>query len=385
MLQRHLGPIAVACWVVVASCVAEAAQTEDVLSKIEQVASGGNDAASSIYEAVIDDAEKNLTEVSKTLLPRLQEKDLTERQLATYVWVLGLTREPKAAAPIVNLHRQSRSNMVKQNCLRALAMIGGKEAETYLLSVLDFTTDKEMRFNILNLLGQMQCEAALPKMEEVLRQDPRECYWQSVFVFGKMGDKAVPFLLQKISDKDHNVRANAISVLGIWLIAPEAAKPLREQFWREMDAELRGVILRSLGKIIADPAQFRSFCREVVAKEKDEDLVKLARRAIEDANRVKAEITSSTNDKNVSKDSFQQEYARSFQSAGKKGNYKTLAAASTLDDEPKLKALRERILQRDSDEAFYDYQNVNEIILLNRCKSSRGVRSQNDAIPKQQH
>jgi hypothetical protein len=63
---------------------------------------------------------------------------------------------------------------------------------------------------------------------------------------------------------------------------------------------------------------------------------------------------------------FQHEYGRFFKSAGKKGDYKALASASTVEDEPKLKALRERILQRDSDEANYDYQKVNEIILMNR-------------------
>lgn len=342
------------------------ASPDDVLSKIEQAATSERDVPSSVYEAVAEGVEKNPAEVSKWLLSRIQEKNLTERRLATYVWALGLTKAPTAIEPIMDLRRQSQFPLVKQNCLRALAAIGGKEAEKYLLSVLDSTTDNEMRFNILNLLGQMQSEAALPKMEEVLRHDPREFYWQSIFVFGKMGDKAVPFLLQEISDKDRNVRANAINVLGTWLIAPEAVKPLRDQFWKETDTELRGVILDSLLKIIADPAQVRSVCEEVIAKEKDENLVKLARKAIDGMDQTKAAIASAANAKHVSEDSFQQEYALLFKSAGKKGDYKVLSSASTMDNEPKLKALRQRILQRDSDEAFYDYQKVNEIILLNR-------------------
>jgi hypothetical protein len=344
----------------------QAAPTDDVLSKIEQAASGGKEAASSVCDAVAEGIEKSPTEVSKGLLPKLQGKTLTERQLATYVWALGLTKDPTAVDPIINLHGQSQSAMVKQNCLRALAAIGGKQAEEHLLSVLDSTTDKEMRFNILNLLGQMQCEAALPKMEEVLRQDPAKSYWQSIFVFGKMGDKAVPFLLQKINDKDRNVRANAINVLGMWLIAPEAAKPLQEQFWKETDMKLRGLILSSLLRTIADPAQIQSFFKELAAKEKDEKVVKLARTIIEGVDGVKAKIAVAAKAKQVSTDSFQREYARLFKSAGKDGDYKVLFSTSTLADEPRLKALRERILQRDSDEAFYDYQNVNEIIMRNR-------------------
>ena len=44
----------------------------------------------------------------------------------------------------------------------------------------------------------------------------------------------------------------------------------------------------------------------------------------------------------------------------------TLAASSAAEDEPKLKTLRERILQRNSDEAFIDYQRVNDAIIRNR-------------------
>jgi hypothetical protein len=43
-----------------------------------------------------------------------------------------------------------------------------------------------------------------------------------------------------------------------------------------------------------------------------------------------------------------------------------LGNASTAADAPKLKALRERILQRDSDEAFYDFNKVNMIMFWNR-------------------
>ena len=365
MLPRILSFVLAIAWIVATSCLASA-QAEDVLLKIEQAASGEREAASSVYEAVAEGIEKNPAEVSKKLLLRLQDKNLTDQQLMVYVWALGLTKQPTAVDALVDLHRRSHSPLVKHNCLRALAMIGGIKSEKYVLSTLDSTTDKNTRFSILTLLGQMQCEAALPTMEEVLRKDPREFYWQSIFVFGKMGDKAVPFLLQKIGDKNRNIRANAINVLGTWLIAPEAAKPLQDQFWKETDIELRGVILYSLGKIIADPAQARSVCEEIIAKEKDENLVKLARKAIEGMDQTKAAIASAAKAKHVSKDSFKQEYARLFKSARKKGDYKALSSASTIDDEPKLKILRERILQRDSDEAFYDYQKVNDIILMNR-------------------
>lgn len=359
-----------ACSVIAVSCVALADQAADILSKIEQAAAGEEESSSALYKAAAEGIENSPAEVSKSLLPKLKGKGLTERQLAIYVWAMGLTKDPIAVQTLMDLHRQSRSLLVQQNCLRALATIGGKEAEKYLLSMLDTTTDKEMRFNILNLLAQMQCEAALPKMGEVLREDPREFYWKSIFVFGKMGNKAVPFLLQRIGDKDRNVRINAVNILGAWLIAPEAAIPLRDQFWKEADPEVRGLILNCLLTIVTDLAQTRSLCEQVVAKDTDQNLVKAARNASEGMDRAKDAIISAAKTKQVSKDSFQREYARLLKSAGHEGDYKVLASASTKDDEPRLLTLRERILQRDSDEAFYDYQKINEIILLNRVIGS---------------
>ncbi len=359
-------------WAFGAYHAALAASTDDTLSKIERMASPAGEEERSLGEAVVEGIEKNPAEVSKRLLPKLSEKNLPAKQLAVYVWALGLTRDKTAAGAIVELHRQSRSDLVKANCLRALATIGGKQAEEFLLSTLDATRDKEMRFNVLDLLAQMQCEAALPKTEEVLKQNPKEFYWQSIFVFGKMGDKAVPFLLKRINDTDRNVRENTIQVLGSWLIAPEAAKPFQEQFWSEKDAELRVVLLRSLGKVIADVAQVRTALEQIVAREKDEKLVKLAREGLDGIDEMKGKIASLAKTKRVSATSFQREYEKLFKSAGKKGDYKVLFSSSTADDEPRLKALRERILQRNSDEAFYDYRKINDVILLNRMIKATG-------------
>ena len=366
MVRNALLFVVAICWVFTAPHTVPAAQTDDILSKIERMASLSAKEEPSLGETVVEGIEKNPAEVSKALLLRLKNKTLTEKQLAVYVWALGLTGDRTTANAIIDLHRQSKSDLVRGNCLRSLATSGGKQAEEFLLSVLATTTDKEMRFNILNLLSQMQCEAALPKTEEVLGQDPKEFYWQSIFVFGKMGDKAVPFLLTRLNDKDYNVRANAINVLGVWLIAPEAGKSLQDRFWAETDAELRGIILNSLGRTFADPAQFRAVLEQVVANEKDVKLVTHARKAIDGIDEMKAAIAAFAKAKRVSAASFQNEYAKLFKSAGKKGDYEALFVSSTADDEPKLKTLRERILQRDSDEAFYDYQKVNNIILRNR-------------------
>jgi len=338
----------------------------EVLAKIEVMATSGGNIEQSLSKAVAEGIEEYPADISAGLLPKLSNKNLSDRQLAVYVWSLGLTKSPAAAAPVQELYQQSKSELVKGNCLRALALIGGKQSEDFLLSELRSTSDKEARFDLLNLLGQMQCEAALPAAEEILKQDPKEYYWQSIFVFGKMGDRAIPFLVERINSKDRNVRANVINVLGQWLIAPEAAPPLESRYWVEEDIELKGMILSSLEKTIPDLAKMKSVFDQVVAKEKNEQLLAFSRETLNSMDKMKTAVADFAKKKKPSADVFQSEYAKLFNSAGKEGNYEKIGVYSTRNDELKLKALRERILQRDSDEAFYDYQKINDIIIRNR-------------------
>ena len=341
-------------------------ETANILSEIERLASSSVEADRSLGESVAEGIEKSPAVVSSALLTKLRGKNLTEKQLAVYVWALGLTKDQAGVPAIKELHQQSRSDLVQGNCLRALAAIGGKQGGEYLLSAFDATSDKDKRFDILNLLGQMRYEPALQRAEELLRQDPKSLYWQSIFVFGKMGDTAVPFLLKRIGDKDRNIRANSINVLGLWLISPEATKPMQDQFWAEKDAELRGMLLSSLERTIADAAQLQAVFGKIVAEEKDTKLVQYARETLGGMKQMTDHLSSFAQKKIPSAASFGIEYAAIFKSAGNKGNYEMLGVYSTAQDEPRLKALRERILQRNSDEAFYDYQKINEIIMLNR-------------------
>ena len=327
------------------STMASSDQVDDTMPKIETLAkSSAGKTDQTLVEDVIERIETDPANVSDKLISRLKDKNSTENQLAVYVWALGHTKDQSAVERLTQLYQENKSEIVKGNCLRALAMIGGQKAGEFILSTLDATSDKQMRFTLLNLLGQMQYERALPKTEEILRADPQQFYWQPIFVFGKMGDKAIPFLLTKISDKDRNVRANAINVLGQWLIAPEAAKPIEKQFWKENDKRLRELELSSLEKTIPDLAGLKSTFEQVTANEKDADLVKFAREAIDMINQSK--FTSMADRKHISAESFQKEYTQLFKSAGKKGNYEILANSSSVNDEPKLKALRERILQK---------------------------------------
>lgn len=348
-------------------------ETPDVLSLIERMASAGENADRSLGGSIAAAIENSPKDVSRALIQRLNNESLTEQQLAVYVWALGLTRDQAVVGQIQAVHGRSTSDLVQANCLHALAMIGGEDAEAFLLSTLAATTDKLRRFNILNLLGQMQSEAALPNTEEILKLDIDKFYWQPIFIFGKMGDKAVPFLLKKINDKDRNTRANSINVLGQWLIPPEAAKPLMDRFWVEKDPKLKLVILGSLERTMPDLAAMKTFFEQVADKENKKEVVTFARETLDNMDEMKAAQATFARNKQPSSEAFQKEYTRLFKSAGKKGSYDLLAISSTAADEPRLKALRERILQRDSDEAFHDYQKVNEIIMRNRMLKEQDI------------
>jgi hypothetical protein len=351
----------------VSSLISAAAQSADsIIAQIERLAAFGAKGDRDLSKAIADQIEGYPDGVAPLLLPRLKNPAASESQLATYAWALGWSKDSSASDALMSLYRGSKSEWVRHNCIRALAMIGGKPAGEFFMSVLDGLSAGDTRYEILNLLCQMQYEPALPRTDEVLREDPKQYYWKPIFLFGKMGDKAVPFLLRRINDENQNVRTHAIHVLGQWLAAPEATRPLEDHFWTEKDEDLRIAVLSSLERTSTGLDQIKIFFEQVVANDKSEKVVKFAKETLADLDKISAAITEFVKKKKVSSADFEREYSRLYKSTGQEGDYDILGVSSTLEDEPKLKALKEHILLRDSDESFYDYQKVNNIIMFNR-------------------
>lgn len=300
------------------------------------------------------------------LLARIASGTLPEKQLSVAVWALGLTRDPRALEPILRAYRAAESSLVRGSCLQAVAAIGGPRAAETLLAAFDAARDSGMRFGILALLGQLQEPAALSRAEALLRLDPEKSAWQSVFVFAAMGDTAVPFLLSKIADPDVNVRTNAIAVLGIWLLAPEAGPALTRAYFGEASTQVRALILGSVQRTIADLGELRRFLERVVATEQEAQLLTFARETLTGLDGLAADAARFRSKRTEPTQPFGEVWGQLYRSAGRKGDYDALAAASTVGDEASLKLLRERILQRRSDDALQDYQKVNRIILRNR-------------------
>ena len=336
------------------------------LSNLDKFALSKERDSLDFIKSVAEQLERSPKGTASLIIAKLKTPNATEKQLAAYIWALGVIKDPAAVAPVMVMYRESKAELVQGNCLRTLALTGGKPAGDFLLSVLNATRDKDMRFGIINLLAQMQYEAALPATAEILQQDPKKYYWQIIIIFCKMGDKAVPFLVSKINDSNVDVRINAANVLGKWLIAPEAAQPLLDQYRREQDLRVRGLILIALERIIPDVAKMKLTFEQIAADEKDENLLNYARVTLSNIGLIESRLAEYAKKKQNSAFLFERDYDELFKSEGRSGNYELLAIFSTAKDEPKLKKLREKILTHDSEGTFNNFQKVNDIIMRNR-------------------
>jgi hypothetical protein len=357
-------------------------QSSEIIGKIEELArltAGQGDPATA--EALAQQIKTNPEGLAEKLIPRLTDQNLSENELSAYVWAIGETRNQGASKDLMQLLAKNRSEQVRLNCVKALATIGGKECGDFLLSRLDNTRDKRERFDLLILLAEMQYEDALPRMEELLRRDSQRSYWETLLIFTKMGDTAIPYLVRRVGDKNRNVRAHAIRILGQTLMAPEAAKPIQAQYWVESDPNVKIAELNALEKIITDLDEHTRFFEKVVSHEKDDRALRFARETLGFINR--STIASAVDRKKVSVESFNQAYSELFVSMGKKGSYEQLSAASSLRDEAKLKDLRSRILKRNSDEALHDCFTVMAIVMMNRWLEGIEPKKTLQPIPEQ--
>ncbi|UCG61675.1 MAG: hypothetical protein JSV52_15420 [Candidatus Zixiibacteriota bacterium] len=342
------------------------AQDSTLITDIEALISIGEDAHPAFIQSLTERIQQNRAMVTEALLPRLEDRDIDERNISVYVWALGLTENRPAIDALIALCGDSKSRLVVANCLGALATIEDGGSGEYLMAALNEISDDYLRFLALDRLAQMKYEPALPETEEFLKMDYKTSPWEIKFIFGKYGDAAVPFLLQKLQDGNKNVRGNTIFLLGRWLMAAEAASALTDRYWVEKEEEFRAGILGSLELLIYDKGKYEAFFREVIEKEKKEIVKAFAEASLNGLDMITEIADSSGSMKDISQEVFQTQYDLLYESAGKDGDYELLAQASAVTDEPELKKLRERILQRSSDESFYDYEAVNSIIWINR-------------------
>jgi hypothetical protein len=357
---------------VILGCGANAfADVQELIADIERAATLEGEDGEKLYKLIISRVEKDTAGVAAAILPRLNNDGISDRALIIYIGVLGTVKAREAVDEICRIGQETESDDVEFLCWTALSEIGGEKSGECLLTTLDNIPDPSDRYIIFSLLGQMQYEGAFPMILEILESDAKEFYYRPIFVFGKMGDMAVPHLLEKVHDNNVNVRYNAIGVLGQWLMAPEATEPMQAQFWKEEDPVIRNLILSSLENTNSDFETLITFMEKVISKTDDKDSKIFAEETVQLLKNRPALIKEIKAAKKISPEKFETQYDIIWDSYGHEGDYEILFSASTFDDEPALKKLRQRILLRNSDEAFYDYDKVKNIIRFNRILNSR--------------
>lgn len=346
----------------------ETQPSEDLLATLRQIAERSHDAPRDLTQSVITQIERDPAAASKTLLPVLRDSQISDEQMQIYLWAAGLTNNPDFVAPIIAIAqaRGPQSTDVKLACAAALSELGGPQAGAFVMSQLESATDDEARFVFLNMLAQMQYEPVLPKALEVLKVDPDQLYWQPMFIFGKLGDIAIPALIKELDSTDRNVRINAAMILGRWLMAPEAGPALQHRFHNEDDTEVRMHIFAALEGTMTTPTDLVPFVTNIAANDKDERIRSFAQGALAALSKLDEQLRTFTDHKKNDAAEFRTEYDQLYKSCGKDGTISMLGIYAQPSDIPKLKDLRRRILRRNSDECFYDYEEVNHIILFNR-------------------
>jgi hypothetical protein len=366
--------------VIFSFCLAGTAFGENnnkLLSDIDEYIKAGPSAPHELGQSIIDQIEASPSQAEKALIEKLNTPGVNDEAMLVYVWAIGFTKDANAVDELVKIADSTKSLMIKANACQSLAKIGGNKAGKYLLSAAQKTTDtkgdendlqKMTKFHYLNMLAEMQYAPALPEMGGLLKLE-QKYYWQSLFCFGKMGDMSVPYLLGKIDDLDKNVRFNCIATLQK-LTPDKAAEALSKRYWKEKDPLVRNAILSTMERIITDLKEMESFFKEVAAKEQDEKLRQFAEESVKHISEIKKVVSNFKGKKSDNRTLFETEYKTIYNSAGTEGNFENLGMCSQAQDEPRLKKLRERVLFRNSDECFDDYEKVNRIIILNRFISA---------------
>lgn len=308
----------------------------------------------------------NPAQASEELVRHLKQGVESDTMAATIVWALGISRDSSSASEIIKVTQHTSNTFVRQHSFRALASIGGSAAKQYLVQRLLVTDDSSVQDELVPLLATLKCPEVLPFAAKTLEKPYATSYWQSLLTFGPMGDAAIPFLIERISSPDTNVRMHAITILGAWLMAPTAEISLRTQYAVEANPKIRIAILSSLERVCPTIESLLRFAESSLATEPHPEVRKYLEEISSFKSTLHADLETFRSQKDPDQTQFDEEFNLLYRSSGRKGSIKRLAVLSRYEDEPRLNSLREVIFGRQSDECLHDVMNLNRIILFNR-------------------
>jgi hypothetical protein len=103
----------------------------------------------------------------------------------------------------------------------------------------------------------------------------------------------------------------------------------------------------------------------VAKNEPDKKVREFARESVDLITEFSGTMEKLRKEKEIDQKKFENEYRVLNDSYGTEGDYIKLLKYSSLENENELRKLRVRILERNSDEALYDYKKINDIIGFN--------------------
>lgn len=257
--------------------------------------------------------------------------------------------------------------------VRALADIGGDEVGAVLLESYRQNKSKmsdEQRFNTMQSLAMLRYAPAVKEAEEFLKIDPERYYWQVYFIFGFFDDLAVPMLCEKLNDADGTVRTNALGAIRFLMPNSEAlSKALLKRLESEESPDIRYQLVETLewNMLAIDEEKLNDVFSKLLEREaKDSAAARFMRETVES----KGDMAKMREMFKPNAERFNAAYQKIINggmhfSRNREAAQDILHCASSSDI-PKLKELRRRVLYRQSDECFYDYQALTRIIQMVR-------------------
>ncbi len=347
--------------------LAAAARAESATVPLTQVLDGlkaDDPQLGATLDAIAAEIAKRPEEAARAVLPALENPETPAGRLPFYAWAAGVTHSATVVAPLGQLlDRPKLPDEAVRACLTALAETGRSEAGVLLLSRLEKTRDADRRFILLDHLAQMKHKPAIPAAMELLKESPDgRNYWRPRLVFGKFGAAAVPALRERLGDKERDVRANAVLLLGRWLRATAAAPDFKAHFAEEKDPTLRRMLIIALEATVTDPAALKPFAESVQKSDPDEKVRLAAGEMAAGLDEMAVAAAAARGKRKPDSAVFDREYQTLWRSCGVQGDLKLLKKSGVPGDEPRLLRLRERILQRNRGEAFPAHEAVSDIL-----------------------
>ncbi|MFZ1518868.1 MAG: toxin-antitoxin system YwqK family antitoxin [Ignavibacteriaceae bacterium] len=337
----------------------------------------------SIMQIIINQLNEDPLHYSKSISDRVKDEQIEIDLIPTYLWALGVTKNPNNIDLILEFAKKDTTQAGLINSTFALSQFQDERCGNFILDLVKNDTVNQ-RYYFFNLLSTMQFEPAIPYLDEFLEKGFENAYWQIYFVFGKMGMKAVPHLISNLNNPNDNIRQSSVLLLGNWLIADTAIDPLKELYIKERNISIKLSILSALERLAADFNDLEKYFGDLVGTEQEESLKKYAQEVIDLIPEYKRAYSDFKEKQEINPNAFNEEYDLLFNSFGKEGDFENLGSYSTIGKEQELIKLREKVLLRNSDECFYDFEKINKIIYYNRIKDSSELYSSIQELSKLQ-